>query len=259
MPQNYIKKFAHLLADQSGKAILPYFRTVMDVENKAAKAKYDPVTIADREAERVMRDLIAMNFPNHGVVGEEFLPHNETAEYVWVLDPIDGTKAFICGLPTWGTLIGLKHNGKAEYGMMHQPFTQEKFWGNNEGAFMKTRLGQSQLKTRECENLANAIISTTSPNLFKGEDFTAYKRVENQCRLARYGADCYAYAMLAAGNIDCVVETGLDPYDIMAIIPIVRGAGGFISTWDGGEAEQGGRIIASGDKRVHEAAMALLK
>lgn len=259
--------FVHELAAASGEAILPFFRTAIGAEDKNRGGAFDPVTEADKAAEMVMRNLIRRQFPAHGIVGEEFGNHNADADYVWVLDPIDGTKSFIGGFPTWGTLIGLQRAGRPVYGMMHQPFTRESFFGDGQRAQWKGpgvgRNGHAApcervLTTRSCASLAEATLMTTSPKLIADALLPAYRRVEEQARLVRYGGDCYSYCMLAAGHVDIVVEAGLKPYDIVALIPIVEGAGGIVTTWDGGDPAQGGAIVASGDKRLHAAALKLL-
>ncbi len=264
------ERFVERLADVSGEAILPFFRTALAAEDKDPGGAFDPVTEADRGAETAMRRLIEQTFPGHGIVGEEFASRRESAEYVWVLDPIDGTKSFICGLPTWGTLIGLTHRGVPVYGLMNQPFTRERFSGDGRAAHWRgpARLGASsgagagmetrRLTTRPCDDLARATLMTTSPLLIDEKLRDKFYRVERQARLSRYGGDCYAYCALAAGHVDLVIESNLNPYDIVALIPIVQGAGGVITTWDGESAEKGGSIIAAGDPRAHEAAMALL-
>jgi myo-inositol-1(or 4)-monophosphatase len=250
--------FVNELATQSGQAILPFFRTAIATEDKSRGGAFDPVTEADRASEATMRHLIKRSFPTHGIIGEEFGAERADADYVWVLDPIDGTRAFIAGLPTWGTLIGLTYKGRPVFGMMHQPFTGERFFGDTGSATYRGPGGERKLRTRRCASLKEAIISTTSPKLFAGDELRAYDRVESVARLARYGCDCYAYCMLAAGHIDLVVESGLKPYDISALIPIIEGAGGVVSSWDGGSAAEGGRIVAAGDRRVHAAAVELL-
>ena len=250
--------FIESLATASGETILPFFRTSLGVENKKAGHEFDPVTEADRAAESAMRRLITMNFPQHGIVGEEFGDERADAEYVWVLDPIDGTKSFIAGMPLWGTLIALTHHGVPAFGMMHQPFIRERFTGNGGAARYRGPFGERQLSARRCASLGEATLFTTSPLLMSEAERAPFRRVEERARLSRYGGDCYAYCMLAAGHIDLVIETGLQPYDIAALIPIVTGAGGVVTTWDGGPAQHGGRVIAAGDPRVHEAAMKLL-
>ena len=250
--------FVNELATSSGQAILPFFRTAIATEDKSRGGAFDPVTEADRAAEVAIRHLIKRSFPTHGIVGEEFGSENEDADYVWVLDPIDGTRAFIAGLPTWGTLIGLTYKGRPVFGMMHQPFTGERFFGDGGSSTYRGPGGERKLMTRRCTSLKEAVISTTSPRLFAGEELRAYDRVESVVRLARYGCDCYAYCMLAAGHIDLVVESGLKPYDIAALVPIIEGAGCIVTTWDGESAAGGGRIVAAGDRRVHAAAVELL-
>jgi histidinol-phosphatase len=243
--------FLDELADAASQAIMPHFRARTAVENKAGSG-FDPVTVADRDAEAAMRKLIASRWPDHGVVGEEYGEDRPGAEMVWVLDPIDGTRAFISGLPVWGTLIGLRHNGRPVLGMMVQPFTGERFSGDGTSAWYSGSGGKVALRTRPCAVLAEAALFTTSPKLFEGSDLAAYERVEAKVKLARYGLDCYGYCMVAAGHGDCVVEAGLKPHDIVALIPIIEGAGGWVTNWDGGPAAGGGRIVASGDPRLHE-------
>ena len=251
--------FVDQLATLSGEAILPFFRTSVGVEDKGSAAGFDPVTAADRAAENTMRSLIKRNFPEHGIVGEEYGNERTDAEFVWVLDPIDGTKSFISGMPAWGSLIALTHFGKPVFGMMHQPFIGERFSGDGGAANYRGPAGARELHVRPCAKLADAILFTTSPLLMSPPDRAAFGRVESAVKLSRYGGDCYAYCMLAAGHVDLVIETGLKPHDIAALIPIVAGAGGIVTTWDGEPAVTGGRIVAAGDKRVHQAAMELLK
>ncbi len=251
--------FVDQLATASGDAILPFFRTSLGVENKTRGRGFDPVTAADRAAEAAMRALIRQTFPEHGIVGEEFGNERTDAEYVWMLDPIDGTKSFISGMPAWGTLIGLARHGVPAFGMMHQPFTRERFSGDGGAARYRGPAGDRSLMVRECGDLADAVLFTTSPLLMSEADRQAFDRVQSAVRLPRYGGDCYCYAMLAAGHVDLVIETGLKPHDIVALIPIITGAGGIITTWEGGPAANGGRIVAAGDRRAHAAALALLK
>jgi histidinol phosphatase-like enzyme (inositol monophosphatase family) len=250
--------FIGRLATSSGEAILPFFRTSLGIDTKSIGVDFDPVTEADRAAEAVMRRLIKANFPQHGIVGEEFGNERADAEYVWVLDPIDGTKSFISGFPIWGTLIALLHQGTPVFGMMHQPFIGERFYGDSGSAHYQGPSGERKLAVRRCPSLKEATAFTTSPLLMNAADRASFARIEEAVRLTRYGGDCYSYCMLAAGHLDLVVETELKPYDIAALIPIVTGAGGVVTTWDGKPAQGGGRIIAAGDPRVHEAAIKLL-
>jgi myo-inositol-1(or 4)-monophosphatase len=250
--------FVDELATVSGDSILPFFRTSMGIENKLVGGGFDPVTAADRAGEAAMRTLIKRTFAEHGIVGEEYGNECEDAEYVWTLDPIDGTKSFISGMPIWGTLIGLSHRARPVFGMMHQPFTRERFSGDGVAARYRGPAGDRALHVRPCDTIADATLLTTSPLLMPAQDRAAFGRVEAQVKLSRYGGDCYAYCMLAAGHVDLVIETGLKPHDIVALIPIVTGAGGIITTWDNGSAHQGGRVVAAGDKRVHAAALQIL-
>ena len=250
--------FVDKLATVSGEAILPFFRTAMAVEHKPGKGGFDPVTEADRAAETAMRTLIARTFPDHGIVGEEYGSERVDAEYVWALDPIDGTKSFISGMPAWGTLIGLARYGEPVFGMMHQPFTRERFIGDGAGAQYRGPTGKRDLRVRPCASLGEAVLYTTSPRLMNAEDRGAFERVEEAVRLSRYGGDCYAYCMVAAGHVDLVIETELKPHDVMALVPIVTGAGGIMTTWENGPPQHGGRIVAAGDRRVHEEALKLL-
>ncbi len=249
--------FLDRLADAAAAAIMPHFRTSPDVENKG-EAEFDPVTVADREAEASMRRLITEAWPDHGIIGEEFGVEKPDAAAVWVLDPIDGTRAFITGLPVWGTLIGLTQRRTPVLGMMAQHFTGERFAGNGTRSWFTGPGGAADLATRACPSLHEAALFTTSPKLFPGHEQNGYDRLEREVRLARYGCDCYAYCMVAAGHADLVVEAGLQPYDIVGLIPVIEGAGGSVTNWSGGSAAAGGRIVASGDRRVHEQALEIL-
>ncbi|WP_448950244.1 histidinol-phosphatase [Labrys neptuniae] len=251
--------FVDELANVSGTTILPFFRSALSAEDKSGGGNFDPVTEADRGAEAVIRQKIRAMFPAHGVMGEEYGSERLDAEFVWVLDPIDGTKSFISGMVNWGTLIGLLRNGQPCYGMMHQPFTRERFSGDGGSAKYRGPGGERTMRTRSCASLADAVLYTTSPRLMAAPEQARFAAVEEKVKLSRYGGDCYAYAMLAMGLVDLVIEANLQPYDITALIPIVEGAGGVITTWDGGPAQAGGRIVAAGDARVHAAALSLLQ
>ena len=259
MPAIDFTAFVERLASAAGDAILPFFRTSLSVEDKSRGRGFDPVTAADRAAESVMRAMIRKSFPDHGIIGEEYGNERTDAEFVWALDPIDGTKSFICGLPVWGTLIALLRRGEPVYGMMNQPFTREQFTGDGAAANYRGPTGKRDLRVRRCASLGEAILTTTSPLLMNDADRKDFARLEKAVRLSRYGGDCYGYCMLAAGHVDLLIETELKPYDVLPVIPIISGAGGLITSWEGGSAKEGGRIIAAGDKRVHAAAMELLK
>jgi myo-inositol-1(or 4)-monophosphatase len=251
--------FIDKLASIAGEAILPFFRTALSVEDKGRGGVFDPVTAADRAAESAMRAVIRRTFPNHGIIGEEFGAERPDAEYVWVLDPIDGTKSFISGMPAWGTLIALTHSGVPVLGMMNQPFMGERFSGDGASARYRGPAGERALMVRPCAKLSDAVLYTTSPRLMNATDRKAFAQVEEIVRLSRYGGDCYAYCLLAAGHIDIIIETELKPHDVIPLMPIITGAGGTVTNWEGGPASAGGRIIAAGDKRAHAAAMAALK
>ena len=249
--------FVDKLASASGDTILPFFRTALAIENKLTGG-FDPVTAADRAAENAMRSLIRTNFPEHGILGEEYGSERTDAEYVWVLDPIDGTKSFISGMVAWGTLIGLMRFGEPVFGMMHQPFTRERFTGDGGAASYRGPAGNRDLHVRKCDDLSDAVLFTTSPLLMNEADRASFRTVENAVKLSRYGGDCYAYCMLAAGQIDLVIETEIKPHDIVPLIPIIVGAGGIVTTWENGPAQGGGRIVAAGDARTHKAALEML-
>ena len=256
---NELEGFLHQLCDVAAVETLPRFRTGLDVTNKL-EAGFDPVTEGDREAERVIRELIGQHYPDHGIIGEEMGVTNQDAEFVWIIDPIDGTRAFISGIPVWGTLIALAQSGRCIAGIMHQPFTGERFWAVSGKSYVK-RDGSHQthrLQTRATANVADAIMMTTSPRIFSADEQPIYDRFEHSCRMARYGCDCYAYAMIASGNIDLVVESGLNTYDIAALIPIVETAGGVVTTWQGKPALDGGRILAAANPHLHAEALELL-
>jgi myo-inositol-1(or 4)-monophosphatase len=258
-PSSYLD-FAHSLADLAGEAVLPYFRRRLNVDNKAGAGGFDPVTAADRAAERAIRAAIAKRFPDHGIIGEEYPERPSAGQYTWVLDPIDGTRAFIMGSPLWGTLIGLNDGGTPILGMMDQPFSGERFWGVRGQARMREPDGRTRkLKTRGCGSLREAVLTTTHPDLLgPRSNAAAFERLTKKVRMTRYGGDCYGYCLLAAGYVDLVVEAGLKPYDVAALIPIIEGGGGHITTWEGASAAKGGRIVAAGDARVHKEAMAIL-
>ncbi|WP_083507833.1 histidinol-phosphatase [Aureimonas frigidaquae] len=250
------RDFLFRLADAAAGQTLPRFRQGGSVDNKLSGA-FDPVTEADREAERAIVTLIADAFPDHAILGEEF-GRRGTGPALWVIDPIDGTRAFISGVPVWGTLIGLCVDGRARTGIMSQPFTGERFWTIGDGSFMDGPAGTVPLHVRNVGALADATLMTTDPRMFRGAAGERFEALEAAVRLRRYGLDCYAFAMLAAGHVDLCVETGLQPYDIVALIPIIENAGGVVTTFDGGRAEDGGDVIAAATPALHEAAMRIL-
>ncbi|WP_022964324.1 histidinol-phosphatase [Halopseudomonas pelagia] len=240
--------FADQLADASARAIMPHFRAALDVSNKGEQL-YDPVTVADRAAERSMRELIQAVYPDHGILGEEEESFTGTSPLTWVLDPIDGTRAFITGLPLWGTLIALNDGQRPCLGVMNQPFTGERFSGSAQGTWLNGR----PLRTRACSSLAEATMMATSLEIFTTrQQRGAFDHLAHQAQLVRFGGDCYAYCMLAAGLVDVIMEASLQPYDVQALIPIVEGAGGKMTTWLGGDAQHGGLVLACGDPQLHD-------
>jgi len=242
------------LADAAGAAIRPAFRTPLAVDDKPDRS---PVTAADRAAERAMRRLIEARFPDHGIIGEEFGGLREAAEFVWVLDPIDGTKSFISGVPLFGTLIALMRAGKALLGVIDQPISRERWVG---AVGLETTLNGAPIRCRACPGLAAATLFATTPEMFRGEDAAAFARVSTLAKLVRFGGDCYAYGLVAAGFVDLVIEAGLKIYDFCAMAPIVEGAGGIASDWRGRALDlaSDGRILVAGDPRTHRAALAVL-
>ncbi len=242
------------LADAAGAAIRPYFRTVLAVDDKA---DLSPVTVADRAAEAVMRQLIAARFPAHGIIGEEYGRERDDAEFVWVLDPIDGTKSFISGVPLFGTLIALARHGKPILGVIDQPISRER-WVGAEGR--ATTHNGKPIRCRPCAGIGAATVFATTPDMFEGADADAYARVARAAKLVRFGADCYAYGLVALGFVDVVIEASLKTYDFSAMLPIIEGAGGVATDWQGAPLglASDGRVLIAGDKRTHSDALALL-
>jgi inositol-phosphate phosphatase/L-galactose 1-phosphate phosphatase/histidinol-phosphatase len=247
-------QLAHALADAAGAVIRPYFRQAVAVIDKEDAS---PVTIADREAEAAMRRLIAERFPEHGIIGEEYGSDRADAEFVWVLDPIDGTKSFISGVPLFGTLIALLHQGRPVLGIINQPISGER-WLGVEGS--PTLWNGVEISTRFCAGADAATVFTTSPDMFQGADAESFARVRAAAKLVRYSGDCYAYGLCALGFVDAVVEAQLKPYDYCALVPIIAGAGGIITDWRGQRPglESDGRILACGDYGLHAQLLELL-
>ncbi|WP_425441148.1 inositol monophosphatase family protein [Ruegeria marina] len=249
---------AELLADAARKVILPFFRrTDLDAENKFASG-FDPVTEADRAAELAMRAILADLRPRDGIHGEEFDAVQGRSGRTWVLDPIDGTRGFISGTPTWGVLIALSDENGPFLGIVDQPYIGERFIGTPDGAYMVGPMGQRELATRRDAALGDAILFTTFPELGHPDEAAAFRAVSQRVKLTRYGMDCYAYALLAAGLVDLVIEAGLKEVDIHAPIALIRAAGGIVTDWRGGPAHGGGRALAAANPQVHAAALDIL-
>ena len=250
--------FAIALAAKAGEVILPQFRRPLAIESKDSATGYDPVTEADHGAELVMRDAIRQRYPAHGILGEEF-GYRPGEGLTWVLDPIDGTRGFVMGLLHWGTLVALFDGQRPVVGAIRQPVLDETFAGDGSRAVF-IRDGETRpLVARPCPDLGAALAGTTTPDMFRtAREQEALDRIERAVRGMRYGTDCYLYAMLAMGHADLVLETRLKPYDVQALIPVVEGAGGVITDWRGGNPAMGGDVLAAGDPRVHEQALACL-
>ena len=245
---------AERLADKAGSIVRQHFRTGVAVERKADAS---PVTVADRTAEAAMRRLIGATFPDHGIIGEEFGEERADAEYVWVLDPIDGTKSFIAGVPLFGTLIALTHRGRPILGVIDQPVSGER-WVGARGR--PTTLNGVPARTRACSAMDQAILCASSPFMFQGPDAEPFMRLLPQVHFERYGTDCYAYGLLASGHVDLVVEADMDPYDYLAHVAIIESAGGTITDWEGrplGLASDTGRLVAAGDVALHRQVLAV--
>lgn len=250
---------AALMADAAGTEILRYFRQPTEISNKLDDGDFDPVTEADRHAELAIRRIIEQQFPDDGIVGEEFGVRPSRNDRRWILDPIDGTRAFIAGLPVWGTLIALQQAGETVLGVLDQAYNRERWIGHGQHTTFH-RAGQSRVvSSRACVDLADATLMTTSPDILVGDEHAAFYELSSQVRMTRYGCDCYAYAMVASGHVDVVVESGLNSYDIQALIPIIEGAGGVVTDWSGKPiGGGGGRVVAAGDRRCHEKVLKVL-
>ncbi len=249
---------AHALADAAAAETLPRFRRPLDVEDKGEGA-FDPVTEADRAAEAAMRAVLAARRPRDAVLGEERGARAGTSGLTWVLDPIDGTRAFIAGVPVWGTLIAVGDADGPAFGIIDQPYTAERFWGGFGAAGLSRAGAEAPLRTRACAGLAQATLLTTHPEIGGPAERAAFERLAARCRLVRFGLDCYGYAMVAAGHADLVVEAGLHPYDIQGPMAVVEAAGGVVTDWEGGPAQGGGRVVAAGDAGLHRAAIEALR
>ena len=242
-------------------AILPLFRADHGLVDKGGAQGFDPVTEADKGAERAIRALITARFPDHGVIGEEYGEDRPDADFVWVLDPVDGTRAFISGLPLWCVLIGLRHQGRPVLGSIGQPYIGELYIGHAGASRLMSRGTSRPLQVRPCPKLTDAVIATTDPEgCFTGAELGAWTQVRAAARLARLGCDAYAYAMVAAGTMDLVVEAGLKAWDIDAAIPVIAGAGGLVTDWRGQPVgSHGGQVAIAGDRACLDEALVALR
>ena len=258
--------FAQQLADVARSETLRRWQSGSSpVEDKGGGLDFDPVTDADREAERAMRAAIEAAHPDHGIAGEEFPDRIASGPFTWSLDPVDGTRSFTCGLPNWVTLIGLLEEGRPVLGLIDAPCLGERYWGvdadaaaSGQGAFVRAGQ-QAPLRTSGRIRIDEARFSTTDPYLFQGHERDAFERVRSAVRTTRYGHDGYGYARLAAGTLDLVIESLLKPHDYNALIPVVRAAGGVIGNWQGDDDFSAGRVIAAATPELFEAAVTLMR
>ena len=248
----------HRMADAAAAAILPYFRSEsLAADNKDADG-FDPVTEADRAAERAMRDVLADMRPDDAIRGEEYGQTPGGSVLTWVLDPIDGTRAFLCGAPTWGCLIAVNAGGPPLMGLIDQPHTGERFFGGPAGATLRHGGIRRPLRSRAPRPLSDAVLMTTFPEVGTEDDRLAFNRVRDAAKLTRYGLDCYGYALVAAGTVDLVIEAGLAAYDIQGPMAVVTAAGGIVTDWEGGPVQDGGRVVAAANADIHAQALRLL-
>ena len=262
---------AHTMADAARDVAMAHFRTAdLETEHKArhrgrvgrGETGFDPVTAADRGAERAMRAVLAARRADDGIVGEELDVVRGTSGLTWVLDPVDGTRAFVAGMPTWGILIAVFDGVEPVIGVVDHPVTDERWVGiatpDRRVCHLHHAGSTTAITARSAGRLDRAVLATTFPEVGTDGERRAFDRVRDRARLTRYGTDSYAYALVAAGTVDLVVEAGLAPWDVQALVPVVRGAGGTITAWDGGPAHAGGRVVAAGNATLHAEARELL-
>lgn len=249
---------AHVLADAARVATLKHFRSAGLIADTKETDHFDPVTAADRDSEAAMRAILALRRPHDGILGEEFGRTAGDSGLTWILDPIDGTRSYLAGTPTWGVLIAVADAQGPVYGLIDQPYIGERFEGGFGRSAMTGPLGARALGVRPARPLSEAILMSTFPEVGTPEEAAAFRRVAAAVRMTRYGTDCYAYALLAAGQIDLVVEAGLQPYDIAAPIAVIEAAGGIVTDWQGRPCHMGGQVLAAANDKVHAAALALL-
>ncbi|MEO1188795.1 MAG: histidinol-phosphatase [Pseudomonadota bacterium] len=251
---------AHAMADAACAAIMPHFRALSQIENKQSDGEFDPVTEADKAAERAMRRVLAAHRPDDAIHGEEYGLQDGATGWTWVLDPIDGTRAFVAGLPVWTTLIGLVDaDGDAIVGMIDQPVLGERYFGGPDGAFLRSEGHDVPIRVSACDDLRDAVIATTDPFIMTAPEQGAWTHLRSTARIVRYGLDAYAYARLAAGTIDLVAESGLAPYDAAALIPVIRGAGGLACDWRGAPAKPGGQLVCAAHQNILDQALISLR
>jgi len=253
-----LEGFALELAHTAGGIAEAYFRSDFSVDNKDSRG-FDPVTSADHAIEKVLRERIEATCPGHGIVAEESGTTGPDAEFCWYIDPIDGTRAFLMGSPLWGTLVGLTHRGRPAFGLLGQPILGELFFGSPGGSWLIRESGRKRLRSSQCAELGDARFASTHPRLFTAAEQPAFDRLVSRCLLDRYGGDCYNYAMLAAGFVDLVAESGLKPFDIVPLVPILEGAGCVVTSWEGGPVQGGGSVLAAATPELHRQALETLQ
>lgn len=261
IPREELVEFMVALAELAAATIRPYFRSSLAIENKALESQhFDPVTIADKAAEKAIRQAIEASYPEHSILGEELSTKQGQAPYTWVIDPIDGTRAFVCGLPTWATLIGLCHHNNPIMGLMNQPIVGDLFVGGmGSSGLLDYRGAERSIKVRQPQGLTTCTLFATTPEMFNRDELAAFDALSKSVRMTRYGVDSYAYAMLAAGQIDLVVESGLGFYDIAPLIPIIEAAGGIVSDWEGHPVRGAGRVVAAASASIHGQTLEILQ
>lgn len=255
-------RFARRLASAARGQTLPRFRNAAQIFNKAGPW-YDPVTDADRDAERVIAEIVERVYPTHGLLGEEFGERKGDGPWRWVIDPVDGTRAFVCGIPTWATLIALEYEGTPVLGVVDQPYTDELWIGSGAGALFCRGEHERSCRTSGLSDLAKARLTTTDPRAqiyMNDGEADAFAQLSAATRLTRFGLDAYGYGLLALGEIDIVAETGLQLHDYAALKPVVEAAGGVMTNWTGGpvSSDDRGEVLASASPELHSAALAVL-
>ncbi len=262
MRENELQKrltIACEIADRARAISLPAFKRAVPAQNKNPGSVFDPVTQADTDTEKNLRQGIEASLPDDGITGEELGQKQAHNRWTWCLDPIDGTRAFVAGVPVWSTLIAVCYDEKPVIGVIDHPALGERYIGTPSQAWRETKAGTTPLKTRKCAALSDALLSCTEPSaMFSDGQKSAYENIRRQSRFTRLGLDAYAYALTATGRLDLVIEAGLEPYDVMALIPVIKGAGGAITNWQGGDAKQGGAIVCAGDPKLLETLYPLL-
>jgi myo-inositol-1(or 4)-monophosphatase len=251
--------FGQSILEDAGAIALKYFRTSLVVDNKKTDGNFDPVTQGDKEVETFIRQEISARFPEHGIIGEEFEALNPASSIQWIIDPIDGTRAFMTGMTGWGILLGMISEGTPTIGFMHQPYIGETWVGTSTGTQFIRGGKYNNVSTRKNTGLDDAVLYSTHPEMFQEErSLKNFEELGRQVKLMRFGGDCYAYCMLAMGFIDIIVEDDLQPYDILPLMPIIEGAGGVVTNLAGHPPHKGGLVVTAATKELHGQALAIM-